>query len=305
MSRRWTFTRRDGRANPPSITIPDSPDPEAARFWVLNSEQWKPKGSLDEGGIRTPGTHGLTVPVAVAPGAQIKETPIAVIGRGLTTAERCDDAEAAASELARVIAPATNGRGLIDVEYRWQNGTLTSGLARIVDRQHEAVGGEAFELVLDVELVDGVLRRTTEDVTTVSGGGTVTITNDGNVEDVWALVEIVGSADKVTVRNLDWAGDSPRGAATGFTLYGDPEAAANDDGDAIQPTGTVVENLDGFVVDSGRRTVVNGAGERRDGLLARRDWHPHFLPLHYGDNQVEILVEGGADVTIRRQDPFS
>lgn len=305
MTQQWIFTRDDPRGAPPQVELRSD---NTGVYVVDEDSAWRgPRLFLEgDGGSQVGGSHGLAVIRPRVPGPQIK--PLGVIVRADTQATH----DAALSDLARAAGNNTHGRGLVDLIHKRYDGIEVSGRARLVDAQPEVLarrppgldcGPYSVRLALDVELPDGVLFASEQ--TTTVGSGAVTIANGGDVEDVWTKVDITGSPTRVTVVNLDWPGASSRGDPMGFTLYASADAAASDDGTS-PATAEAGVDLDGYTVDSGRRIVVDGAGGRVDGLLARRDWHPHFLPLHPGDNALDVTIDGdsNATVTIRRGDPY-
>lgn len=312
---RWVFTRTDPRAGSPTVDVRSD---NAGVYRVDDPSAWRGQYALRGAGGQTVGaSHGQSVVTPMVPSTQIKALPMFVVSDDETI---FNDAIA---DLWRAVGPVTQARGVLDlVHHRW-DGRIASGTVRVVDvetdwlirRAPGVCGQRALSVLLEVEVVDGVLFSTTEDTTVVALAAntesTVVVTNGGDVEDVWATIEIAENSvgvdvECVTVENLDWPGASPRGNPVGFTLYADEQAAADDDGTSSPACGTVVNQpLQGFVVDSGLRTAVDASGTRRDGLLVRRDWHAHLLPLHPGDNQIRVVAgDGGADVTIRRHDPY-
>lgn len=316
MAQRWIFTRRDPRTNPPSVELRSD---NAGVYRVDDDAAWRVPGVnlRGEGGAPVGASHGLTVVRPRTPGPRIK--PLGVI----VTSDDKATYDAALTDLIRALGNVTQGRGIVDLTYHRYDGVEVSGEARLTALQPEvltryptdvACARFAARVALDVELPDGVLFDA-EESTTVSvaanSSETVTVSNGGDGEDVWAVFDIarVDTADVtcVTVVNTDWPGASPRGDFMGWTLYADEAAAADDDGTGDAACGSTVDHaLQGFTVDSGDRAAYDSSGARRDGLLVRRDWHPHLLPLHPGDNTLRIDAgDGGAEVTIRRGDPYS
>lgn len=315
MAERWILTRDDPRGASPSI---EARSDSVGAFCVDDPSAWRGQYALrGDGGSPVGASHGLSVVTPMIPAAQIKALPLFIRGdeAGFNTA--FDD-------FWQAVGPVTQGEGLLDLTYHRWDGKVVSGPVRVVDVETEwlirrapgVCGERALSVLLEVEVIDGLLRSTTEDVTVITVAAdsetTAVVVNDGDVEDVRALIEIGEESAGVdvtcvTVTNDDWPGASPRGNDMGFTLYASEQAAADDDGTGPAACGTAVDHpLQGFVVDSGARTVVDSTGARRDGLLVRRDWHAHLLPLHPGANTIRVAAgTGGAEVTIRRRDPHT
>lgn len=318
MAQRWIFTRRDPRTTPPSVELRSD---NTNVYRVDDDRAWRTPGVAlrGEGGAPVGASHGLSVVRPRTPGPQIK--PLGVI----VTSDDKAVYDAALTDLVRALGNVTQGRGIVDLTYHRYDGLVVSGEARLTDLQPEvltryptdvACARFASRVALDVELPDGVLFTAEETVTLSrldAGADSATVVNGGDAEDVWAIFDIAATdstdVEKVEVVNLDWPGASPRANPMGWTLYSDPDAAAADDGTgSSEGIGTVTYPLQGFTVDSGARAVYDAVGNRRDGLLVRRDWHPHLLPLHPGTagNDVEARFGvGGGQVTMRRKDPYS
>jgi len=302
----FTFTRPETGEQ---ITLADN---GSARYRVPDPSDWL--GSWDlrgSGGVDLAGRHGRSVRQPRVPAVNVKSLPVTVFG------DSTDELRGDLEDLMRVIGPKTHDDGTLDLEVD-VDGHVRSGRVMVVDPQVQLDGPHLLRVTLDVELVDGALFGAEETYTfdlTDDRDETKTVTNNGTVEDVWSQITIAAEDPDdpigwISCRNLDWINRRPPNNAVGFTVYAEFADAEDDDEEDDQDPDPDVD-LDGMTIDSGRLTVTDKDGDPQTGVLRRRGWHPHWLPLHPGDNEVRVaraLIgtgSGEATVTLKRKDPFA